>query len=183
MDCKEFVERFTDYYDGVARSEDSSEMETHLASCDSCSRYRNVLEQGSSLLRSLPEPELRDDFAPRLEHRLYHVQDERAFEPAASGAPALTVLGIAILLTAMAWTPLLRDSAPQVELAPIIVDRAPSLQRAPAASGGLSTFGVQRPASLEVGLWEDARLYEYSSVGRRYRDGAQPTQVSLGSNR
>lgn len=155
-------------------------MEAHLAGCGSCRRYKTVLEHGASLLQSLPPAELREDFAPRLQHRLFHVQEERSLpDQVTSGAPALTVLGIAVLLTAVAWAPLLRASAPMVELEPIIVNRAPLRVSSPPV-GLLQAPALRRDdADLDADLWNDTRLYEYSPLHRRYQGEAQTRQVGF----
>lgn len=179
MDCSELIARLTDYLDGVAPASEVRAIEEHLAQCVSCRRYRTVLEQGSSLLRSLPGVELREDFAPRLQHRLFHVQEERSLsEHVASGAPALTVLGIAVLLTFVAWAPMLRASAPVVELDPIVIDRIPSRSTSPPA---IFTGSLRQTSSdqLDADLWDDARLYEYSQLHRRYQGGGGARQVGF----
>jgi anti-sigma factor RsiW len=96
----------------------------HLASCAECRRYMHVIERGLELLHALPAPEVRDDFVPRLQHRIYHVDQERSLRwHTSSGTTALAMAGMAILLTAVAWSPVLRSSAPTVELEPIVVSR------------------------------------------------------------
>lgn len=180
MDCSELIARYTDYIDGVATPDDVRAMEAHLAGCASCRRYKAVLENGSALLQSLPRVELQEDFGQRLQHRLYHVQDERTLsDRVASGAPALTVLGIAALLTAVAWAPLLRESDPMVHLAPIVVDRAPT--RLPVTNTGGVRAPSRSPAEPELDgdLWDDTRLYEYSPLRSRSPGAPQPRQVGL----
>lgn len=170
MNCSDFVTRFSEYVDGTASSSEMRAMDEHLTGCASCSRYRTVVEHGAQLLRSLPAPELRDDFEPRLQHRLFHVHEERLSSDAAtSRTPALTVLGIAVVLAAVAWSPVLRGSAPEVELAPIVVDRAPSPVRIRLASvQARGALEIRRVPDLEADLWDDTRLYEYSPLSRRY---------------
>lgn len=178
MHCSQLIERFTEYLDGSASTEELRAMEAHLADCASCRRYKAVLEHGSSLLKSLPTAGLREDFAPRLQHRLYHVHEERSLaDQVSSGAPALTVLGIAILLAAVAWAPLLRASAPVVELQPIVVDRAPPRWSGP--PGTLVAEPMRELRPLEVDLWDDALLYEFSNLNRDYRSGPRTRQVGL----
>jgi anti-sigma factor RsiW len=169
MNCTDFVARSSDFFDGSAPDGEMSLMEAHLRECASCRRYAAVYEQGTSLLRSLPEPELGEDFEPRLRHRIFHVDDRRALlDNSGSATPALSVLGLAVLLTVVAWSPLLREEPPMVDLAPIVVDHvdqpAPAPRSAPASA---VAFGA-----LDLGLWDNARLYEYTRLSKRYaRDG------------
>ena len=184
MTCSEFVARFTDYVDGAAPPVDMRAMEEHLSGCDSCCRYKTVVEHGAHLLRSLPVPELREDFEPRLQHRLYHVQEERLLsEAATSRTPALTVVGIALFLTAVAWSPLLRASAPVVELPPIVVDRAPSPLRLLPAASGRGSLRLRAEPALDQGLWDDTRFYEYTPLSRRYDGDLRTRQVGLDGGR
>lgn len=183
MNCSEFVARFTDYVDGDAPPADVEAMEEHLGGCESCRRYRTVVEHGAALLRSLPAPELQEDFEPRLQHRLYHVQEERSLsEHATSRTPAFAVFGIAVLLTAVAWSPLLRGSAPVVQLEPIVVDRAPTAPRVRPVNGERRPLELRPAPALDAGLWEDTRLYEYSPLSRRY-DDLRTRQVGLAPSR
>jgi len=168
MNCSEVVGLFTEYLDGSTSSDETATIENHLKACPSCVRYRNVVVHGGDLLRALPEPELREDFKPRLQHRLFHVDDERALGAhAASGAPAMTVLGIALLLTAVAWSPTIFAGAPVVQLAPIVVDRAPERSPFRAASTPPGTFS-SKTDELDEGLWENTLLYDYTPLSQRY---------------
>jgi anti-sigma factor RsiW len=188
MDCTTFVARFTDYLDGDVPLGVKTEMEEHLARCGSCRRYRNVVEHGRSVLMSLPVPELREDFGSRLEHRLLHVADERALpDEVASRAPAMAVLGVAVLLTAVAWSPVLFGGVPVVQLEPIVVDHAPvTLPPLPFRNvSAPSTAGTDSEGlpELDRRIWEDMRLYEYSPLSRRYQESARTRQVGLGTGR
>jgi len=169
--CSEYVERFSEIYDATASPEVVRQADEHLASCPACRRYRHVVERGAQLLRSLPAPDVNEDFVPRLQHRIYHVdQDEVLRRHTNSGATALAVLGMAVLLVAVAWAPMLRPSAPVVELAPIVINRPPAAVRARSVAS-FSAF-ASRPAgqAVQAGLWGDARtlLFEYSRLAQRY---------------
>ncbi len=170
MNCTEVVQRFTDYLDGAMPLEERDAVEEHLGGCSSCGRYRTVVERGATLLRALPPPELREDFEPRLRHRIYHVDDERALGAHQSATPALTVLGIAILLTALAWAPLITGGGRDVMLEPIVVDRAPrdAGRLLPALLTPPGAFSTKTPSHLDDGLWENTLLYEYSALYQRY---------------
>ena len=181
MNCSDFIERFSDYLDGSTPAEEAVALEAHLEACEPCRRYRTVVEHGASLLRSLPSPQLREDFEPRLWHRLYHVDDERVLNAHQSGAPALTVLGIAILLTALAWAPVLGGGPRDVQLAPIVVDRAPRARESPyrpATFMPAGTFGAKSPAGFGVGLWDETIFYEYSALSQRYNQRPAVRRVS-----
>jgi len=179
MNCSDFLSRFTDYRDGALAPTEVETLESHLRDCEACRRYRTVLERGSNLLRSLPEPELRSDFVPRLRHRLYHVDDERALAAHQSGASALTVLGIAIILTALAWAPVLRGAGGDLVLEPIVVDRAPD--RSPFRPVMLTppgTFSTSTPAEIPSTLFENALLYDYSALSQRYEQRTRVRRVA-----
>lgn len=182
MDCAEFVGGFSEVVDGTAPEEKRKASELHLTECPSCRRYRDVLDAGTRILRSLPRPELSRDFRPRLRHRLFHVADEELWDlQAASATPALTVLAMAVILTVVAWSPVL-GRAPVVELEPIVVSRPPShraLRPVNAMPGFQPT--ARSWADLSKGLWDDPRalLYEYSELSQRYRraSAARHTRV------
>jgi hypothetical protein len=173
MTCSDFLERFTDFLDGEGPEDLRTNAEAHLESCDRCRRYHEVMMQGAAVLRSLPEAQVPDDFQPRLQHRLYHVDDEVALGAhTASGTTVLTVLGMSMLLTALAWSPALRPMAPVVELPPIVVSDPP-LTMPPINVIGVRSM-IPRPTldQTGTGLWDDAQalLYEYSPLQQRYRE-------------
>jgi anti-sigma factor RsiW len=180
MNCSEVVARFSEYLDGTVAEAECAAIDRHLRDCDACVRYRDVLIHGAALLRQLPAPELGEDFAPRLRHRLYHVDDERVLRAhAASGASAVTVLGIAVLLTAVAWSPTLLQNIPVVELAPIVVDRAPARSPFVPVGSPPGTFSSKSDAELDEALFENALLYDYSPLSQRYDQRARVRRASL----
>lgn len=178
MNCSDVVARFTDYLDGMSQPAERSAIEEHLEHCSACVRYRNVMVHGADLLRSLPEPELQEDFEPRLKHRLFHIDDERALiAHAASGAPAMTVLSIALLMTAVAWSPALFLGAPTIDLPVIVVDNPPrrgSGQRV-TPPGVFST--TQPEAEFDEGLWANQLIYDYSPLSQRYERRSRVRRV------
>ncbi|NJD20249.1 MAG: hypothetical protein FIA95_13335 [Gemmatimonadetes bacterium] len=169
MTCSEFVESYSEIHDGSAPQEVVRAAEEHLASCGSCRRYRHVLERGAELLRALPAPEVGQDFVPRLRRRLIQ-EDEESFlrRHANSGATALAVVGMAVLLTAVAWAPALWRSERVVELPPIVVSDPPARMRPPVAFTALAP--QLTATAVRADLWGDARtlLFQYSRLARRY---------------
>lgn len=182
MTCSEYVERFSDIHDGMASEETIRAGEEHLAACPRCRRYRDVLEEGARLLRSLPAPEVREDFVPRLQHRLYHVEEEALLRRHThSGATAMAVAGMALLLVAVAWAPALRPGVPVVDLPPIVVDDPPASARSRSVAS-FTAFAVRTtPAPVQASLWGDARtvLFEYSRLAQRYGQRPSPGRSGL----
>ena len=180
MTCSDFIEGFSEYFDGMAAPERVDAFEAHLERCESCRRYRDVFARGRKLLRSFPEVEIRDDFEPRLRHRIYHLEDGERIDPGSGSATtAATALGMAILLVLAAWSPALLSPEVDVELAPIVVSRpatppplragpaglrAPNLSLVPA--GDAVRLGSERPDPWRS---PNALLYRYSTLADRAR--------------
>lgn len=185
MTCSQFVEGFSEYYDRTASEAYIEEADAHLDACCSCRRYRRVMKRGAALLRSLPTPQVAEDFAPRLQHRLYHVdQDAVLRSHTSSGTTALAVIGMAVLLTAMAWSPALRATAPTVELAPIVVTRpAPAALFATAMFSGY--FGAAPTGTVDRGLWDNASvlLFRHSRLYQRYGRQSPVQRAGLDQDR
>jgi hypothetical protein len=170
MDCSEFIARFSDYYDRSMGQDVAGPMEAHLNGCASCRRYHRVVREGGQMLRSLPRPDLPADFRPRLQHRIYHVDDEAVLpRSSGSGTTGATAFAMAVLLTLAAWTPTIKDAPTSVTLSP---DLAETFED-PVTSSEPSPERLFQPASVltegppEVkGLWNQTHshslLYEYS---------------------
>ncbi len=172
MECRDFLSRFSDFYDAPAESRIRRELGEHLEQCARCARYERAIASGAAMLQGLPRIELSESFRPTLEHRLFHLEDENALAraAAASAVPVLTAVGLAVVIAIVAWSPTLRRSTARVDLAPIAVSSPPSSE--PAFPALKWRFPTREPVlSLEKGLWSDpnALLYEYSSMRKRYR--------------
>ena len=158
-----------------------------MAACGKCARYQEVVSRSVALLHAMPRAELAESFRPRLQHRLFHLDDGGAVDRPGRGSatPAVTVLGMAILLTAIAWSPTIGSGVPEVELPAIVVSGPPLLDPLldPDAAG-LMPVSSGVPASSDLfpgGLWSDAKnlLYEYSPMSERYRGQRNPGERVL----
>ena len=116
------------------------------------------------------------DFRPRLDHRIYHLEDGASIarENLGTGATAVSVMAVAILLAFAAWTPTIRLATPAVELPPLVVVQPSASSftwnlRSPTFSRGLSLLP---PTDFEDGFWGDPHLalFEYSSLSDRRRN-------------
>jgi hypothetical protein len=175
MTCTEFQNRFSDYYDGTGEPAFMAKASSHLDGCPECRRYRDVVEQGIQILKAVPAPSVSDDFLPRLQHRIYHLEDGQALsrgETAGSATSTTTALLIAMLIAAAAWSPALMR-APEVQLEPVVVTRPePRVVgiRTPGYRDLLALETEPTEASLiHQGLWDDPMLltrYSPLSGGR-----------------
>lgn len=187
MTCQEFLVRFSEYYDERLEIPQEAAFDGHLGECASCRRYVEVVERGTDLLRALPDPGVPADFHPRLRHRLYHVDDSRAFSrgSSTSATTAITALAMAVLLGLAAWTPTLMDGEPEVvRLSPIEVTRP--AQRStffPGSSTAALFPGDPGPRGSAAGffgpLWDRPNdiLFRYSSLSEGH---GEPRLVRTG---
>lgn len=165
MTCSDFQDRFSDYFDGTAEPSFLGAADAHLAECMDCRRYHDVISQGSAILRSMPPVVVADDFFPRLQHRIYHLEDGPALsqaDMAGSGTTVATTVAIAVLIALAAWSPAL-VRPPQVALAPIVVSQPgprvvgvrPPLLWTGSAQATQSNF----TSAVDWGLWDDPQLF------------------------
>lgn len=177
MSCSEFLSQFSEFYDAPTGAPIRQEAEAHMASCEKCARYQEVVSRSVALLHVMPRAELAESFRPRLQHRLFHLDDAGSVAQTGRGSatPAVTVLGMAILLTAVAWSPTIGSGIPEVAL-PAIVVSGPPMPASPLDPDALGptpvSTDVPAPSGLfPGGLWSDAKslLYEYSPMSERYR--------------
>jgi len=135
MDCEKFIDRYTEYRDGLLSAGEQARFEQHLKGCPSCRRYGRVLTRGLALWRGLPPATTSPDFTPRLQHRLYHVDDAGKLSPRQHLGSAALVAVASVGLLAVTWLPFATRVSFEVELpavavelpAPQMLDRYPSL--------------------------------------------------------
>jgi anti-sigma factor RsiW len=64
MTCRTLVELVTDYLEGALPDDERARLETHLATCDGCTRYlaqiRETIRLTGELTEAQIEPEARD---------------------------------------------------------------------------------------------------------------------------
>jgi hypothetical protein len=173
MSCSDFIDRFSEYFDRVGDERFIEDAEAHLASCPSCRRYLEVIERGRELIRSLPSARVAGDFYPRLKHRLFHVDDRDSLSRGSAGSATtgVTILGMAVLLTLVAWAPLMRGDEQEVEKNPTLTTRPTNGAlglRPPPVSFSVNT-GWSHAGRMPRDLWEaEHLLWEYSSLHDSY---------------
>lgn len=98
MDCKDFLEKYSDYRDGrMADPETYRSMCHHRSTCPRCGRYDAVLSRGLAALHSLGEVEPSLNFDRVLKQRLELGSLTPRFSYAGTVAATLLVLAAAML--------------------------------------------------------------------------------------
>lgn len=108
MTCQEFLARHSEYMDDLLTPAEASRYAVHISNCAACARYDRVIRQGVRLLQAAPEVEPSTDFFPRLQHRLYNLEDELRAGARGPGSSAIVSLALAGVLALLAWSPLMR---------------------------------------------------------------------------
>ncbi|HYR10462.1 MAG TPA: zf-HC2 domain-containing protein [Longimicrobium sp.] len=134
MDCGTFLDGYSDFRDGMLTLPDRVAFEAHLRECASCARYDRVVDGGAKVLRDLPELEVSSDFAERLQHRLWHEQDDMAAARArrarrSSRRVAAVGMAAAASIAAVALVPgVYSRLTPTVTMLPSAAASAPEVQ-------------------------------------------------------
>jgi anti-sigma factor RsiW len=174
--CADFLGKFSDYRDGLMDPAERAVVESHLAECRACSRYLEVVDAGVEQLRALPEVEASDDFLPRLQHRIYHIDEEKAgwSQRSGSGASTAFVLMVVMLISAAAWLPLARQAPAVVELPPVAVTEPKQRDAVPALFRDGPLLVDEDLTSLASSDRTRTVLLRYSRLGwyASYRPGA-----------
>ena len=166
ISCSDLLDEYSDYRDGLMTQERSSLIEEHLASCESCASYDEVFSRGIVELRGLPPIEPSHDFLPRLQHRLYHVDEEAAWyaRPHSSGAPAGFVALLVIVLGAAAWIPLMGSRPAVVELPAVAAVLPAPQQPLPLLFQSGPHLGVSHVSTLAGGPRNEL-FFRYTALG------------------
>lgn len=156
LSCSEFRARHAEYVDEALSEEEAARLGAHARTCLPCARRDRAVRRACELVRALPAMHASDEFAPRLQHRIFHVRDDERFARRSSGGQVAVSLTLACVMAALAWSPLLQEGAEPVELAPVQA-RAPRLHEpALARTGGLRVNLFSSETALP-GVWLNGR--------------------------
>ena len=103
MSCHDVLARYSDYLDGLLPAPEAERVSAHIAGCQSCRRYDNVVRRGTKLFTDqtefLPDP----DFLPSLQHRLSFEDERLRLQPVTVGASA--AVSVAAVVALAVWMP------------------------------------------------------------------------------
>lgn len=162
MDCAELLATFSDYRDRRLDPDERARIDEHLERCASCRRYRRVVDRGVLALRRLPVQPVPDDFRPRLQHRIFHLEDDEALNrrSSTSGTSGTAAVTMAVLLALAAWGPAIHDEPAAVTLPPIVVEE----RSAPPAEAGLPASAFFGRSASGPGVGASPALWSPSAA-------------------
>src|SRR5881409_2791586 len=112
MTCAEFLERYTDFRDGlITAPRELRRFERHLVRCAGCRRYDTAVRRGVLALQAAGTIEPSRDFRRRLDARLERERRAAREVPASAGVAAALVLAAALARTNAAATPALAGTS------------------------------------------------------------------------
>jgi hypothetical protein len=182
MDCRDFLSRYSEYDDSLVSPAEADRFRSHMAICESCTRYDRVLRKGRMLARQLPDVEPSDDFVPRLRMRLWQESHGGTRLTTAPGRVTAALPAVTVLLAALA---LLGQGAPRalaavpdgVRLA-LVTDREGAPVQASAPAPGL-TGGAGRIVTLPPTGPLEAREWGVERVDREGPASYSPLVTGL----
>lgn len=132
MRCADFLEKYSDYRDGLMAHVEAARMTDHIGDCASCARYDRVVVQGVDHFRAIPEAAPSTDFIPRLQHRIYDLENQLTINRQRSGASAGLAVALALAIVLAAWMPVVSPRQPAVvRLDPVAVSQPVKTERGP----------------------------------------------------
>lgn len=177
MECEDFLKGYSEYLDGLLSSSEAAEFEAHRGTCERCARYDRVVQRGLQVFRSLPEVDSCPDFLPRLQHRIYHIEDDIPLRGIRHGGSAALVAVAAVGLLAFAWLPFATTVPVEVELAAVEA-RAPEPPSARPPEVTPSSLFTASPFTEPSALFLGRGPF-LSGTGYRWSDGLAKSGVEL----
>src|SRR3989454_8581959 len=103
MTCAEFLERYTDFRDGlITAPREVRRFERHLTRCAGCRRYDGAVRRGVLALQAAGTIELSRDFRRRLDARLERERRAAREVPASAGVAGAAGIAAALAVVAPA---------------------------------------------------------------------------------
>jgi hypothetical protein len=143
MTCPEFLERYTEYRDGlVTAPRELRRFQRHLVQCVACCEYDAALRRAVSALHDVPTIQPSADFRRRLDARLARERTRSDAVPARAGLAAAMLVLVALSLLVLEL-----GRRPQLAQAPAL---PPAAFPKPVANAGLPIVTFQDPRASVV---------------------------------
>ena len=143
MTCPEFLERYTEFRDGLINApRELRRFQRHLVQCASCRGYDAALRRAVSALHQAPAIEPSADFRRRLDARLARERSRADAVPVHAGVAAALLVIVAVSLLALEV-----GRRPRLAQAPAL---PPAAFPKPVANAGLPLVTFQDPRASVV---------------------------------
>ena len=143
MLCPEFLQRYTDFRDGlITAPRELRRFQRHLAQCASCRRYDAALRLAVGALHEAPAIEPSADFRRRLDARLANERTRVEAVPARAGLAAAMLVLVALSLLVLEV-----GRRREIAQAPVL---PPAAFPKPVANAGLPFVTFQDPRASVV---------------------------------
>lgn len=153
MICKEFLERYTEFRDGlIAAPRELRRFQRHLVQCATCRRYDEALRRGVAQLSDVETITPSADFRRRLDARIARERASAAAVPAQAGLVAAMLVLVALSLLVLEV-----GRRPQLASATAL---PPAAFPKPVANVGLPFVSFQDPRASVV----DGNPYPYGTA-------------------
>jgi hypothetical protein len=152
MICREFLDRYTEFRDGlIAAPRELRRFQRHLVQCAGCRRYDAALRRGVAALHDVETIEPSADFRRKLDARLAAERSRDAAVPASAGlvAAMLVLVALSLLVVEAGRRPQLAQALPL----------PPAAFPKPVANAGLPFVSFQDPRASVV----DGNPYPYGT--------------------
>lgn len=146
VSCHEFISAYSDYRDGLIGAGLARSLATHLNECSSCARYDRVIRRGVEVARAIDGPPPSSEFLPRLQHRIYHLEDDFRPGPFGSGVSVALLLMITVVFGVSAWLPVVHSAGDPARL-PAITALAPLAEQVPPVETFTAASDVPPPSA------------------------------------
>jgi|TARA_B110000014_G_C20112838_1_gene586716 hypothetical protein len=175
MKCWEFVEKFVEFEDAQDDAPIRKTGEEHLLQCEKCRRYSAVVSEGLLILKEMPPEELPEKFWASLEHRIFHVRDEKMLKGHLHSSVKNFAIACSFILIAffISNSYMSNDLGPDIELPAIIVSKS--------SDGFRVSPEIPTKTMFVNRFWSDINglMYEYSTMSERYRTPHTLRQTDL----
>ncbi|MWK27889.1 zf-HC2 domain-containing protein, partial [Escherichia coli] len=138
----------SEYRDGLLPDAEHGAFAAHLDACASCARYGRVVGKGVRMLRDEPELEVSEDFMARLQHRIYHVDEEKR-SSAGRRARGVAAGGTLAAAAALAGVTLLNGRGDEATAMPSVAVQSGSAAAASMAAAEAENASTGLGARLE----------------------------------
>jgi hypothetical protein len=140
MDCEEFFEDYSDFFDWRLEEHSLADYRQHLSDCPTCREYDRVMRSGLHLIKDLEPPPSHSDIVSRVQDKISALHSRLGQRTGEMGRALAVSAATAIVVLLITSMPVFQPSRSTVELPPVVVDRGPHQSARPSVFGPAPRF-------------------------------------------